>query len=76
MKKEGENHYYNKYKTKRGGKGTNLDLINKEEIKFGCYIIEGKTMRHFARNECTLGTIRLRNTIVKELCSTSCLPPQ
>ncbi len=40
-----------------------IDLITKDEIRFTCYIIASKTMMYFAKNECTLGTI-----LVKEHC--------
>jgi len=36
---------------------TQILTINKEEIKSTCYIIAGKTMRHFSINECSLNTI-------------------
>lgn len=56
-KKQGENDYYAKYGMKHGGRGAKVDLIRKNEIRFACYIIAGKTMIYFARNECTLEAI-------------------
>jgi len=56
-KKEGDNDYYRKYNTKQGGRGAKIDLINKENIRFTCYIIAGKVMLNFSRNECTLDII-------------------
>lgn len=41
-KKEGDKDYYEKYKTKRGGRGMKIDLITKDEIRFPYYIIAGK----------------------------------
>lgn len=49
--------YYNKYETKRGGKGANIDLINNPTVKFSYYLIASKTMRHYTKGECTLDTI-------------------
>lgn len=63
-KKEAENYYYGKYGTKHAGRGENIDLISKIEIKFTCYIIAGKTMRYFERNECTLDAI----SVVEHCC--------
>lgn len=56
-KKEGDKDYYEKYKAKHGGRGTKVDIITKDKIKFSCYIISLKTMRHFAKNEGTLEVI-------------------
>lgn len=47
-----------------GGECTKIDIINKDNIWFACYLIVGKTMRHFMRNECTLDTI----SIVEHCC--------
>ena len=41
------------------GKGTKLDRINKDNIRFSCYLIIGKMMREFTRNECTLDTVSI-----------------
>lgn len=38
-------------------KGRKNDMIKKIVIRFTCYIIASKTMRHFTRNECTLDAI-------------------
>lgn len=32
-------------------------MINKVDIRFSCYIIAGKTMRHYMKNECALDAI-------------------
>lgn len=56
-KKHKEEKYYEKYGTERGKRGEKIDLINKIDIRFACYIIASKTMRHFAKNECTLDAI-------------------
>lgn len=56
-KKHEEENYYANYGTERGGRGTKIDMISKMDMRFACYIIAGKTMRHFAKNECTLDTI-------------------
>lgn len=55
--KTGDDYYSHKYDTKRGGKGAHIDLINTLNIKFACYIIMGKIMHHFSKNECTLDII-------------------
>ena len=57
VKKAGDGDYYNNYDTKRGGKGAKIDLINKPVVKFSCYLIAKKTMRHYSKGECTLDTI-------------------
>lgn len=54
-----EDNIYTRYGTEQGGKGTKLDIINKDNIWFACYLIAGKTMRHFTRNKCTLDTISI-----------------
>lgn len=36
-----------------------LDKINKDNIRFACYLIVGKIMKHFMRNECTLDIISI-----------------
>ena len=41
------------------GKGLKLDNINKDNIQFSYYLIAGKTMRHFTRNECILDTVSI-----------------
>ena len=56
-KKAGDGDYYKKYDTKRGGKGAKIDLINKLAVKFACYLITRKMMRHYTKGECTLDTI-------------------
>ena len=33
-----------------------IELINKPEIRFACYLIASKTMRHYTKGECTLDT--------------------
>jgi len=64
-KKESDNHYYKKYKTKCGGNGTKIELINKEDIKFSCYIIVGKMVRHFSKRKSTLFTISVAENCCK-----------
>lgn len=49
--------YYNKYNTKRGGKGVKIDLINSPAVTFSSYLIAGKRMRDYKKGECTLDTI-------------------
>ena len=56
-KKVGDGNYYKKHDTKRRGKGENIDLRNKLAVKFACYMIATKTMRHYTKGECTLDTI-------------------
>ena len=34
-----------------------IDLINNPAVKFTCYVIVGKTMRHYTKGEYTLDTI-------------------
>lgn len=47
-----------------GGKGAKMDIINKDNMQFSYYLIAGKMMRHFTRNECTLDTV----SIAKHCC--------
>ena len=58
-RKSGDADLYTKYGTRRGGKGAKIDLINKPEIRFACYLIASKTMRHYTKGECTLDTISI-----------------
>jgi len=39
-------------------------MMNKFNIRFSCYIIPSKTMRHFSRNECTMDAI----SVVEHCC--------
>lgn len=57
--KSGDADLYRKYGTKWGGKGAKIEFINKLEIKFSCYLIAGKTMRHYTKGKCTLDTISI-----------------
>ena len=50
-KKPIEDNIYTRYGMEQEGKGVKLDIINKDNIRFSCYLIAGKTMRHFIRNE-------------------------
>lgn len=56
-KKKMEDNIYARYRIERGGKGAKLEKINKDNIRFSCYLIAGNTMRHFMRNECTLDSV-------------------
>ena len=58
-RKSGDIDLYTKYGTRRGGKGAKIDLINKPEIWFACYLIASKTMQHYTKGECTLDTISI-----------------
>jgi len=58
-KKPTEDNIYTRYGMEWGRKGANLDRINKDNIWFSCYLIVGKTMRHFTRNEYTLDTVSI-----------------
>lgn len=62
-KKKSKDNIYAKYGTERGGRGAKLDIINKVDIRFVCYLIAGKTMNHFMKNECILDAI-----LVEEYC--------
>ena len=55
----GDSDLYTKYGTRRGGKGAKIDLFNKPEIWFACYLIASKMMRHYTKGECTLDTISI-----------------
>lgn len=57
VKKRSEDNIYAKYGTKQGGRGAKLDIINKVNIRFPYYLVVGKTMCHFTKNECTLDAI-------------------
>ena len=56
-KKTGDNNYYTKYVTQRGGKGACIDLINVHSITFFCHIISRKIIHHYTKGECVLDTI-------------------
>jgi len=58
-KKPTEDNIYTRYGMEQGGKGAKLDKINKDNIRFACYQIARKTMRHFTRNEYTLDTVSI-----------------
>lgn len=64
-RKTGNDNYYNKYNTQRGGKDVLIEPINTPNVKFGCYIIVEKLMRHFSRNECTMDTISVAENCVQ-----------
>jgi len=56
-KKQSEDNIYARYGTERGKRGVKLDKINKDDIRFSCYLIADKKIRHFTKNECTLDVI-------------------
>ena len=58
-RKSSDSNLYTKYGTRWGDKGAKIDLINKPEIQFACYLIASKTMRHYTKGECTLDTISI-----------------
>jgi len=58
-KKQSEDNIYATYGTERGRRGAKLDKINKDDIRFACYLFAGKTMRHFTKNKFTLDAISI-----------------
>lgn len=64
-KKSRDTDYYVKYDTRRGGKGVKIKLINRPEVKFACYLIASKTMRHYTKGECTLDRISVAKHCVQ-----------
>lgn len=52
-----DQNYYENFFTKRGGKGSKIDLISLPNIKFSCYLIASKIMRRYTKGECPLDTI-------------------
>lgn len=56
-KKQSKDNIYARYGTEWGDRGAKLDIINKVNIRFACYLIACKTMRHFTKNEFNLDAI-------------------
>jgi hypothetical protein len=56
-RKKGEVRLYEKYRTKRGGHGAFIDLINDEKVQCDCYLNSKKVVENSSRGECTLDVI-------------------
>jgi hypothetical protein len=48
---------YEIYGTKQGVRGMQIAPIKDEQVCMACYLIVGKILRNYTRNECTLGFI-------------------
>lgn len=56
-RKKGELSLYQRFGTRRGGRGALIEPITDEPVRCACYFISGQIMRNYSKGECTLDTL-------------------